>query len=48
MAPGQEEEVFDQLQNAGRAFLLKEGASRMKAANWAMDNAKITVEDREA
>ena len=43
MAPGQEEEVFDQLQNAGRAFLLKEGASRMKAANWAMDNAKITV-----
>ena len=48
MAPGQEEEVFDQLQNAGRAFLLKEGASRMKAANWAMHSAKITLEEREA
>ena len=48
MAPGQEEDVLDQMQTAGRAFLLKEGASRMKAANWALDNATITVEERDA
>lgn len=48
MAPGQEEDVFDQMQNSGRAFLLKEGAARMKAADWIMDNATITVETRDA
>lgn len=47
MAPGQEEDVFDQMQNSGRAFLLKEGAGRMKAADWALENAKITVEKRD-
>lgn len=48
MAPGQEEDIFDQMQTAGRTFLLKEGAARMKAADWAYDNATITVEPREA
>lgn len=48
MAPGQEEEIFDQMQASGRAFLLKEAASRMKAGDWVLDNAKITVESREA
>lgn len=48
MAPGQEEDIFDQMQTAGRAFLLKEGAARMKAADWALENAKITIEERPA
>lgn len=46
MAPGQEEDIFDQMQAAGRTFLLKEGAARMKAADWALENAKITIEER--
>lgn len=45
MAPGNEEEAFDNLQKMGRLFLLKEGASRMKAAEWVLDNATINTVD---
>lgn len=43
MAPGNEEDAFDLMQRTGRVFLLKEGASRMKAANWLVDHSKITI-----
>jgi FKBP-type peptidyl-prolyl cis-trans isomerase (trigger factor) len=43
MAPGQEDDLFDQMEKTGRIFLLKEGASRLKASDWAMQTATITV-----
>ena len=42
MAPGNEEDAFNALQESGRAFLLKEGAERQKALQWIADH--ITVE----
>lgn len=38
MAPGREEDTFEAIQKSGREFLLKQGASRMKAAEWIMEN----------
>ncbi len=43
LAPGDEEDAFETMQKTGRVFLLKEGASRMKAANWLMENSKINI-----
>lgn len=43
LAPGDEEDAFEAMQKTGRVFLLKEGASRMKAANWLLENSKINI-----
>lgn len=43
IAPGREEETLEIMQKSGRTFLLKEGAARMKAANWLVENATINV-----
>ena len=43
IAPGREEEAFEAMQKSGRSTLLKEGASRMKAAGWIMANAEFVV-----
>lgn len=45
IAPGREDETFDVMQKTGRGFLLKEGASRMKAAEWIMNNTTFVVEE---
>lgn len=44
IAPGKEEETFESMQKSGRAFLLKQSAERMKAAEWIMDNTTFVVE----
>ena len=44
IAPGKEEETFELMQKSGRAFLLKQSAERMKAAEWIMDNTTFVVE----
>ncbi len=43
IAPGREDETFDAMQKTGRGFLLKEGAARMKAAEWVMNNTTFVV-----
>ena len=43
IAPGREEETFEAMQKSGRSTLLKEGASRMKAAGWIMANTEFVV-----
>ena len=43
IAPGREEETFEAMQKSGRSTLLKEGASRMKAASWIMANTEFVV-----
>lgn len=45
MAPGKEEETFDAMQKSGRGFLLKQGAQRMKAAEWILDHTTFVVEE---
>ncbi len=45
IAPGREDETFDAMQKTGRGFLLKEGASRMKAAEWIMSNTTFVIEE---
>lgn len=44
MAPGHEDETFDAMEKSGRVFLLKEAASRMKAASWIMENTEFTTQ----
>lgn len=47
IAPGHEEEAFESMQKTGRAFLLKEAAGRMKAAQWILENTEFhVVEDQ--
>ena len=43
IAPGREEETFEAMQKSGRSTLLKEGASRMKAAGWIMANTEFVI-----
>lgn len=45
IAPGREDETFDAMQKTGRTFLLKEGAARMKAANWILENTTFNIEE---
>ena len=44
IAPGKEEDTFESMQKSGRAFLLKQSAQRMKAAEWIMDNTTFVTE----
>ncbi len=44
IAPGKEEDTFEAMQKSGRAFLLKQSAQRMKAAEWIMDNTTFVTE----
>ena len=43
MAPGNEDATLEALRKTGRTFLLKEAASRMKAASWIMENTDFAV-----
>lgn len=43
MAPGNEKEMREKLEETGRLFMLEESAERMKAGKWVLENAKITV-----
>ena len=44
IAPGKEEDTLEAMQKSGRAFLLKQSAQRMKAAEWIMDNTTFVTE----
>lgn len=41
IAPGREEETLDALEKSGRSFLLRESASRLKAAGWLLKSSTI-------
>ncbi len=41
IAPGREEETLEALEKSGRAFLLRESASRLKAAAWLLNSSHI-------
>lgn len=41
MAHGNEEDAYRTLERTGRLFLFEEGASRMKAARWVVEHARV-------
>ena len=43
MAPGNEEDTLEAIRKSGRDFMLKQGAARMKAAQWILENTTFEV-----